>query len=255
MAIAWRHISRSVQGESHVADGTPCQDSSRVRALDGKAAGTLVACVADGAGSAKHSATGSLAACNAVVESVDAFLEADGKITNLEAKNALDWVDLARSRIEEEAFARDARPTDFAATICVAIMSPQGSCFFQIGDGAIVLRSSGVSGVVFWPESGEYVNTTTFITSKEYRDRLKFYVTDRTYEQVALFTDGIERIALRFDSLTPHPPFFDPLFQALGTLEDWQSLGDNLEQFLKSESVCKRSDDDKTLILATRIDA
>jgi serine/threonine protein phosphatase PrpC len=255
MAIAWRHISRSVQGESHLADGTPCQDSSRVRTFDGRATGTLVACVSDGAGSAKHSATGSLAVCNAVVESVDAFLAGDGKITALETKNALDWVDLARSRIEEEADARDARATDFAATISVAILSPEGSCFFQIGDGAIVLRSGDVSGVVFWPESGEYANTTTFITSKEYRDRLRFYVTERAYKQVALFTDGIERIALRFDSLTPHPPFFDPLFQALATLENWQSLGDNLEQFLKSESVGKRSDDDKTLILATRIDA
>jgi serine/threonine protein phosphatase PrpC len=255
MAIAWRHISRSVQGESHLADGTPCQDSSRVRAFDGKAAGTLVACVSDGAGSAKHSAVGSLVVCNSVVESVDAFLEAGGKITDLTAKNALEWVDLARSRIEEEANSRDTRFTDFAATVCAAILSPQGTCFFQIGDGAIVLRSSGVSGVVFWPESGEYVNTTTFITSKEYRDRLQFHVTDRPYEQVALFTDGIERIALRFDSLTPHPPFFEPLFQALATLENWQSLGDKLEQFLKSESVGRRSDDDKTLILATRNDA
>ena len=162
MAVAWRHISRSVQGESHVADGTPCQDSSRVRRLDGKAAGTLVACVADGAGSAKHSGVGSLAACNAVLESVDAFLEADGKINDLAAKDAIKWCDLARCRIEEEANARDARPNDFATTISVAIISPQGSCFFQIGDGAIVLRSRGVSGVVFWPESGEYVNTTTF---------------------------------------------------------------------------------------------
>jgi hypothetical protein len=244
-----------VQGESHLADGTPCQDSSRVRALDGKAAGTLVACVADGAGSAKHSGVGSLVICNAVLESIDAYLEAGGKIVDLEAKHAIEWCDLARHRIEEEADARDARPHDFATTVSAAILSPQGSCFFQIGDGAVVLRSGGVNGVVFWPESGEYANTTTFITSKEYRDRLHFYVTERTYEQVALMTDGIERIALRFDSLTPHPPFFDPLFQALGTLEDWQSLGDNLEQFLKSESVCRRSDDDKTLILATRIDA
>jgi serine/threonine protein phosphatase PrpC len=226
-----------------------------VRELDGKAAGTLIACVSDGAGSAKHSAVGSLVVCNAVVESVDAFLEAGGKMTDVAATNALEWIELARRRIEEEANSRDARPTDFAATICAAILSPQGSCFFQIGDGAIVLRHRGVSGVVFWPESGEYVNTTTFITSKEYRDRLQFFVTERTYDQVALFTDGIERIALRFDSLTPHPPFFEPLFQALATLENWQGLGDNLEQFLKSESVCRRSDDDKTLILATRIDA
>lgn len=254
MATAWRYISRSVQGDSHVADGTPCQDSCRVRAFDCPNGGTLVACIADGAGSAKYSGVGSLVACSAVVESVDAFLDSDGKIASLNSNDVLQWCDLARSRIEEEANARDARPTDFATTLGVAILSPVGSCFFQIGDGAIVLRNAGVSGVVFWPESGEYVNTTTFITSKEYRERLKVYTTERAYDEVALFTDGIERIALRFDSQTPHAPFFDPLFQALGTLGDWQSLGENLEQFLKSDSVRERSDDDKTLILAMRTD-
>lgn len=254
MATAWRYISRSVQGQSHYADGTPCQDSSRVRTLDGKAADTLVACVSDGAGSAKHSAVGSLVVCNAVVESVDAYLASHDSILEMEQKDAIAWCDLARGRIEEEAHARDVRINEFASTIAVAILSPSGSCFFQIGDGAIVLRSGSVSGVVFWPQSGEYANTTTFLTSKEYRDRLQFHLTPRSFKQVALFTDGIERIALRFDSQTPHSPFFDPLFQALGTIEDWQSLGENLEQFLKSESVCRRSDDDKTLILATRND-
>lgn len=254
MATAWRYIARSVQGESHVADGTPCQDSSRVRTLDGKAGGTLVACFADGAGSVKYSNIGSLVACNAIVESVDAYLEAHGSITGLEPKDAIAWCDLARDRIEEEAAAREARINDFASTIGTAILTPQGSCFFQIGDGAIVLRNGEVTGVVFWPQSGEYVNTTTFLTSKEYRDRLQFYVTPQSFKQVAMFTDGIERMALRFDSQTPHPPFFEPLFKALGTLEDWQSLGDKLEQFLRSDSVCSKSDDDKTLILATRID-
>ena len=238
-----------------MADGTPCQDSSRVCAFEGNAAGTLVACVADGAGSAKFSETGSLIVCNAVVESVDAFLNSGGKVACLNASDVLAWCDLARSRIEEEANAREGRAADFATTICTAILSPGGACFFQIGDGAIVLRSGGISGVVFWPESGEYINTTTFLTSKEYRERLQVFVTDRTYSEVALFTDGIERIALRFDSQTPHPPFFDPLFQALATLDDWQKLGDNLEQFLKSESVSNRSDDDKSLILAVRTDA
>ncbi len=254
MATVWRYISRSVQGESHTADGTPCQDSSRVRALDGKGEGTLVACAADGAGSVKYSGVGSLLACNTIIESVDAHMAKHGTISAVGPEDVIAWCDLARSRIEEEATARDARANDFATTLCVAIMSPDGSCFFQIGDGAIVLRSHGVCGAVFWPQSGEYVNTTTFITSKEYRDQLQFYVTPDPYSEVALFTDGIERLALRFDSQTPHPPFFEPLFQALGTLDNWQSLGDNLEQFLKSESVCSRSDDDKTLILAIRTD-
>ena len=37
------------------------------------------------------------------------------------------------------------------------------------------------------------------------------------FSDVALLTDGMERLALRFDSRTPHLPFFEPFFQALRT--------------------------------------
>lgn len=252
MDSAWRYVVRSVVGASHTADDTPCQDSSRVRVLEGKAAGTLVACVADGAGSAKHSAVGSLAACNAIVECVDAYLAAEDSISAASRETVIQWCDTARRRIEEEAAARDAAAAQFATTICVAVLSDSGSCFFQIGDGAIVLQSSAACGAVFWPESGEYINTTTFITSKEYRDRLRVHITEQTFDSVALLTDGIDRLALRFDSETPHSPFFAPLFQALRSLDDWQTLGTQLEKFLNSPSVAQRSDDDKTLILAVR---
>ncbi|TWU29475.1 PP2C family serine/threonine-protein phosphatase [Bythopirellula polymerisocia] len=251
MASVWRPIFRSVQGASHLADEIPCQDNSRVRILDGKSDGTLVACVADGAGSAKHSAVGSLVACSAIVECIDAYMEKHGTIANVEESHILQWCEVARGRIEEEAKLRESLSAEFATTICAAILSPTGSCFFQIGDGAIVLEKAGICGVVFWPESGEYINTTTFLTSKEYRDRIQSYVTSDAFHNVALFTDGIERIALRFDTRTPHPPFFGPLFQALRTLPDWQSLGEKLEIFLRSSSVASRSDDDKTLLLAS----
>lgn len=254
MDTAWRFIVRSVQGESHTAEGTPCQDSSQVRVLDGKAAGALVACVADGAGSARHSAVGSLVACNAIVECADAYLAIHDSIAEVVADDIIEWCDTARRRIDEEAAARESQSAQFATTLCAAVLTPRGSCFFQIGDGAIVLRGGGAYGAVFWPESGEYINTTTFLTSKEYRDRLRLYVTEQAYDTVALLTDGIERIALRFDTQTPHPPFFEPLFQAMRGLTDWQALGDQLEQFLRSKSVCNRSDDDKTLILAAKID-
>jgi hypothetical protein len=67
-------------------------------------------------------------------------------------------------------------------------------------------------------------------------------------------TDGIERIALKFDSQTPHTPFFDPLFRALKSAADVESLSEGLRGFLGSDSVQHRSDDDKTLILAARTD-
>ena len=64
-------------------------------------------------------------------------------------------------------------------------------------------------------------------------------------------TDGLERLALRFDTQTPHVPFFDPFFRAIRAAKDYTGLNDALQTFLASEPVRERSDDDKTLILAS----
>jgi hypothetical protein len=131
-------------------------------------------------------------------------------------------------------------------------MGPAISYFVQIGDGAIILGNDTLYGVVFWPQSGEYANSTNFLTSDEYEQQLEFLATRSTCSNVALMTDGIERIALRFDIQTPHTPFFDPLFRALRSTADVDSLNEGLRGFLSSNSVQLRSDDDKTLVLATR---
>ena len=101
---------------------------------------TLIACVADGAGSSRFSEIGSAIACPSIVESAVSFLDAGGQLCDLSRDDVLRWCDVARARIEEEAAARDCKARDLATTLCVAIVSPACSCFFQIGDGAIVLR-------------------------------------------------------------------------------------------------------------------
>jgi len=140
-----------------------------------------------------------------------------------------------------------------ATTLCAAILSPQGSIFFQIGDGAITVGNNGVYGVVFWPQSGEYANVTNFMTSDKFRNELEFQATTSKFTEIALFTDGIERLALNFESQTPHLPFFQPLFKAVQLSDNGDSLATDLGKFLESDSVKNRSDDDKTLILATQI--
>ena len=249
----WRHIARSVQGLAHVADDVPCQDSSRIAVLGEGDGETLVACVADGAGSAQHSAIGSTVACSSIVDSIVAHLESGGAVADVQSEDVERWCEAARAKLAEHAESCECELGALATTLCAAIVSAGGSCFFQIGDGAIVLKRHGALGVAFWPLSGEYVNTTTFLTSKEYRDCLEFCSTKDGFSDVALLTDGIERLALRFDVRIPHPPFFDPLFRTLRASEDSQGLEEDLSRFLQSESVRNRSDDDKTLILASRI--
>ena len=251
----WRHIAQSLQGSSHLADGTSCQDCNGVRLIGDAEASTLVACVADGAGSAKLSAVGSSIACEAIVENASTHFGEFGGFGNFSREDALRWCDDARTRIQAAAAERECNARDMATTLCVAILAPVSSAFFQIGDGGIILRSHGVYGVVFWPQSGEYANSTNFLTSDDFRDKLDFLTVKSGCSEVALLTDGLERLALRFNQQTPHVPFFEPLFKALRTSADVSGLSEGLRSFLGSDSVQHRSDDDKTLILASRDNA
>ena len=223
-----------------------------MRLLGEDGARTLVACVADGAGSAKHSELGSSIVCNSMIENAAKFFETKGGFEELQQQDILEWCEDARTRILDAATLHDCRTRDFATTLCFAIMGPTTSYFVQIGDGAIILGNDSLYGVVFWPQSGEYANSTNFLTSDEYEKHLEFLATPSKCSKVALMTDGIERIALRFDIQTPHTPFFDPLFRALRSTADVDSLNEGLRGFLSSNSVQLRSDDDKTLVLATR---
>jgi hypothetical protein len=250
----WRCIAQSLQGPSHVAENSPCQDSHFTRVFGQAATETLIACVADGAGSAAFSDVGSAAACAAIDHCAAEYFGQRGSFADFQHEDALRWCDEARRRIIDEAQSRDCGTRELATTLCVAILTPSRSIFFQVGDGAIVLRRLGVYGVVFWPQSGEYVNSTNFLTTDEYQELLEFLTVPVSCTDVALLTDGLERLALRFDSQTPHPPFFEPLFRVLRATSEFAPLNDDLRKFLGGESVQIRSDDDKTLILASRID-
>ncbi|MGA0525444.1 protein phosphatase 2C domain-containing protein, partial [Escherichia coli] len=62
------------------------------------------------------------------------------------------------------------------------------------------------------------------------------------------------RLALAFETKLPHQPFFEPMFSVLRRTEpsDCEGLSAQLGQFLNSPQVNERTDDDKTLVLATR---
>jgi hypothetical protein len=248
----WRHIAQSLQGASHIADGTCCQDSNAVCLLGEDAAQTFVACVADGAGSAKLSDIGSRLACDTIIKNAAAHFREHGDVDNFQQDDAVRWCDDVHARIRAAASERDCTARDMATTLAVVIAGPRSTSFFQIGDGGIIVRNHGVYGVVFWPQSGEYANSTNFVTSEDYRDWLDFLTVAESCSDIALLTDGLERLALSFNQQTPHAPFFQPLFNALRNTDDLPGLSEGLRTFLGSTSVQNRSDDDKTLILASR---
>jgi hypothetical protein len=163
------------------------------------------------------------------------------------------------AEIKDRANAEDLTPREFACTILAAIIGEGRAAFFQIGDGAIVVSNRSEPddyGWIFWPQHGEFANQTNFITQDNALDLLELEIEHRCVDEVA-FTDGIERLVLDLSKRTAHPPFFRTLFGWLvntdSTPVDAEIPSSSvLERYLGSKQINDRTDDDKTLILASR---
>lgn len=253
----WRLAAASVLGTAHVKLGLPCQDAHRCsvqRTAGGEP--VLIAVVCDGAGSAARADAGAELACRLIHDEIAATLGAEGAGVRGITQG---WIEERLGRFQAEVAARaeaeGCQPRDFACTLLAAAVGPDCAAFCQIGDGAIVIGEEEDNyRWIFWPDRGEYENVTFFATEPEAIDHLQFELAERKIDEIALLSDGLQRLALHYQTKTAHAAFFKPMLAALreapeGALE---SLSTQLEAYLSSPSVNERTDDDKTLILASR---
>jgi hypothetical protein len=256
----WRYAVASAIGTSHLKGGSNCQDASEctiVTAKNGEV--VLVAVASDGAGSAKFAEIGSKEACKTLTEQARAWIEAGGEVRGVTQEMSHDWLHTFQGVLKTLADSDNATIREYACTILLAIVSTDHAVFMQIGDGAIVVKGQDAEEYdwVFWPERGEYENTT-FFASEDNADRhFQYEFVNRRVDELALFTDGLQRLALDLRTNLAHAPFFRSLFPPLRNLPEGRSeeLSKSLATFLMSPRVNERTDDDKTLILATRLSA
>jgi len=143
---------------------------------------------------------------------------------------------------------------ELATTFLGVVVADHESLLIQIGDGAIVFRCANTDdfAAAFWPQTIEYANTTYFLTDPKFEAHANFRHECSQVIDIALFTDGLERLALRFSDQTVHDPFLVPMFARLSATSCVEELFEPLRGFLSSDAVNERTDDDRTLILATR---
>jgi hypothetical protein len=216
----------------------------------------LLAIASDGAGSARRSEEGSALAVELFLDEFSRACRERG-IAAIDRPFILAWLRKLRRRIAARAARAGTRGGDYACTALGAVVAPDRAVFFQIGDGAIVVpgrHGPGDYDWVFWPHHGEYANTTNFVTQREAWRSLEIAFRVGAIDEVALFTDGIERLVLDLRARTAHAPFFRPLFGWLAATKppERSEASPALAQYLGSKQVCDRTDDDKTLIMATR---
>lgn len=249
----WKFLNESCQGTSHQAMGLPCQDASFVTPYRVGEENVLILACADGAGSAKESQVGSALACAEGIRQATGFFDAGNCMADISPEAIREWLLAIHDVITVEAENREISPRDLACTFLMAVIGEQGCGFAQIGDGAIVVSRGGEMGTVFWPQSGEYHNMTRFISDSDFEEYVQVEVRGEAVDELALLTDGLQMLALSYANQTVHAPFFGGMFKALRDSEDSQELIVPMRQFLDSTAVNERTDDDKTLILATRV--
>jgi hypothetical protein len=217
----------------------------------------LVAVASDGAGSAVAAADGAQMACQTFVAVVTKYVERGELVSQTSSILANQWLESFRDHIQKAACEASLTPRDFACTLLAVVVSPDGSMFMQVGDGAIVVRdaTSDEYDWVFWPQSGEYANTTYFATDPLVAEYLQIDQTTRAVEDVALFTDGLQPLVLNYATKTAHTPFFHKVFHVLRSAVEYDPrvLSQSLRLYLDTDAVNDRTDDDKTLVLATRL--
>lgn len=247
----WNVIHASVSGTSHQAEGRACEDDAQSKIVSSRSGAKAVVIVAsDGAGSASRGGDGAKSLVRMLIEKLEAnieSLEAESDVTDV----IVDIVRLARDELRDEAKKSGVPLRDFACTLIASIAFESRLLSVQIGDGAIVSDTAGSLEVVLWPDAGEYANSTFFITDDDWRDHMRIRILSGDVSRVAVFTDGLQRLALEYSTGMVYQPFFAPMFSALHACQstDLQRLSNSLAHFLASEKVNALTDDDKTLVL------
>lgn len=254
-SVNWRFINSGVAGTSHRAINLPCQDSCFVDVVSTQGdEEVLIGVASDGAGSAAKAEVSSELVCTGLFIEAESWLKSQHSIKNLTSEIIQDWIRAVRKNLEHKAKEECLPFRDYSSTVLLAIIGDTESVFAQIGDGAIVISDEEQYIVVFWPENGEYANMTYFITDEDFESHIQVKRISTSPLELAILTDGLQLVALKYETKTAYPPFFTPMFRRLRNEPPGMShnLCDALAVFLDSPALNERTDDDKTLLLASR---
>lgn len=247
----WVACAASVQGTSHLRGNLPCQDSHEMRVVPlPTGEEVLVAAVSDGAGSAPRGADGARFVCTRLVEALASEIRGGASGTRL---NLGEVIGSVRAQLLEHARSEGAAARQFACTLLCAVLTQGWAAFAQVGDGVIVTPSDPDWMWVFWPQRGEYANTTSFITDGNALGRLEVSGAERDITEIAMLTDGLQHLVLHYETAAVHSPFFEHMMAPLrASRTDGvdEALCRGLASYLASPLVAERTEDDLTVLLA-----
>ncbi|WP_404783562.1 PP2C family serine/threonine-protein phosphatase [Altericista sp. CCNU0014] len=257
--MGWRSLSRSAIGTRHRQHYLPCQDAGGHRSFGD----VVIGAIADGSGSAPHSAIGAALAVKSTLDYLS-HLE-----TWLQPHDNPQWptaekppsppqvqrlfertLKQVRDDLQQQAAQNHYGLETLACTLLAFVATPHWIAAMQIGDGFMVVSTPARAyQLLFAPDKGEFVNQTAFVTSSTALQDLQTRAIAEPPQFICAATDAFERLAMHLPAWEPHPAFFKPLEAYLGETPNPEQDDAYIMSFLESEYLNRQTDDDKTLLL------
>jgi len=157
----WKSINYEVCGRSHLKSATPCQDKTATWHVNDVDAIAL----ADGAGSARYSHIGAAVVtafvCRYITNNFDRIINnPDG----VQVKK--DILEHLLTQVKRRSEDLSCNMEDLASTLLAVAVCNNLFIMLHIGDGVIGYLKGNKLEVASYPDNGEFVNTTTFVTSR-----------------------------------------------------------------------------------------
>lgn len=253
----WRTAFASVIGTSHTKTDTPCQDASGCSVLETPdGAEILLVAASDGAGTASRSEAGASLAVRLFLDAFGKAALSEPSLRTIDRAFVDGWLSDFQDSVRRLSDDEGHSVREYSCTFLGAVIAGTAAAYVHIGDGAIIVgdEEPGEYNWVVWPQHGEYANQTHFLTQEDAAEALVFE-TGKPVDEVAVFTDGIERLVLDLSTNTVHSPAFRSIFAWLARTEPDRSgcASDALIAYLGSDHINRRTDDDKTLVMASRV--
>lgn len=242
-------IGASVIGPLHLVNVTPCQDAYAHEVFS---TGHSIIAVSDGLGSAFFSDFGSKDAVEASVLRVKQILSKNFDRKPDLAAIATKAAFAARQNLERKSHVYGCELRDLACTLIIVVIHRNNVAVAHIGDGAVVAKTDQGLLLVSSPGDSEYANEVTPITGRHWERSLRIAPMFSDSTGIMVFTDGLQRAALRntLNGPIPFDRFCDPLFAYAREVIDTKKAEKDIKYLLSSKKICENSEDDKTLVIA-----
>lgn len=245
------YYKMSLIGKSHLLEKFGvCQDSSDVKTLEN---GWIIAAIADGLGSAKHSDVGSRLAVEETLHFIEInipdFWHNESLISLLRTS-----FHVALKRIREESERDGNEMKDYDTTLTCAIYNGTDVVFGHVGDGGIiVLNPYGDFRVLTVAQKGEEFNAVIPLRSGP--DNWMFESSKESVVALLMLTDGIYDVACPWLIAKQEQkiyinyvrPFMDRNILHVNNAADFENVQKEVEEFFNSKD-SEKITDDKTIV-------